>query len=204
MDPKVSYFAVYYHKLIAVFTCLNMFRSCWRKSNIPSRQKTKCFWNCICLTKLLLKFSWGCDVFFILWQKTTSCSCLLGWGLKVIFLWFARAFMLVKSPFKLIADKFILWTTEKGETSFSKSLAFVEAFWRIVDIHQNNNGLRTDPCGTHNFIPDQEDSWTFNTVFFLCFKMSVKVLKSFPDIPFCFNLKIGPLCQTFSKVFGDV
>ena len=107
-------------------------------------------------------------------------------------------------PFKLIADKFILSTTEKGETSFSKSLAFVEAFWRIVYIHQNNNGLRTDPCGTHNFIPDHEDSWAFNTVFFLCFKMSVKVLKSFPDIPFCFNLKIGPFCQTLSKVFGDV
>ena len=180
--------------MIALFTCLNMFWSCSQKSNLPSRWKTKCFWNCTYLAKLLSKFSWECNVFFILWQKITSCTSLLGSGLKVIFHWFARKFILLNLPFKLFAAKLILSTTEKSEKSFAKSLAFVEAFWKIIYINQNNNGPRAGPCGTHDSISDHEGSWIFNTNFcFLCFKKSVTVLKRLPNIPFCFNLKIGPL-----------
>ena len=148
-----------------MFTCLNMFWSCSQKSNLPSRWKTKCFWNCTYLAKLLLKFSWECDVFFILWRKTTSCTCLLGSGLKVIFHRFARKFILLNLPFKLFADKLILSTTEKSKKSLAKSLAFVEVSWKIIYINQNNNETRAGPCGTHDSISDHEGSWIFNTNF---------------------------------------
>ena len=58
-------------------------------------------------------------------KKITSCAFLLVSGLKIIFHWFAQAFILLKSLFKLVADKFLLSTTEKGETLPAKSLAFV-------------------------------------------------------------------------------
>ena len=49
---------------------------------------------------------------------------------------------------------------------------------------------------------DHEDSWPFNTALcFLSFKKSVRALKRSPDIPFCHNLKIRPLCHTLSKDF---
>ena len=49
---------------------------------------------------------------------------------------------------------------------------------------------------------DHEDSWPFSvTHCFVSFKKSVKVLKRLPDIQFCFNLKIIPLCHTLSKAF---
>ena len=36
-----------------------------RKSNLPCRYTPNCFWNCNCLTELLLlKFSEGCDLFY--------------------------------------------------------------------------------------------------------------------------------------------
>ena len=49
---------------------------------------------------------------------------------------------------------------------------------------------------------DHEESWPFKTTFcFLSFKKSVRVLKRLSDMPFCFNLKIKPLCHTLSKAF---
>ena len=55
-------------------------------------------------------------------------ECLLGSGLKVIFRWLAQTFILLKSLFKLVVDKFILSTTEKSKISSAKSLAFVVRF----------------------------------------------------------------------------
>ena len=145
------------------------------------------------------KFSGGCNVFFILREKLTSCTCLLGSGLKVTFHWLAQAFILPKSLFKLVADKFILSTTEKSGTLSAKSLKFVvrpteKSFIQII----NNNGPRIDPWGTPDSILDreQESSWSFNTTLcFLNFEKSVRVLKRLLDMPFCFNLKIRPLCH---------
>ena len=45
------------------------------------------------LSELLLQISEGCDISFILQEKLTSCTCLLGSMLKVIFRWFAQAFV---------------------------------------------------------------------------------------------------------------
>ena len=65
------------------------------------------------LANRVIKFSGGFDIFFILRKKTASCACLMGSRVKDIFHWLVQAFILLKSLFKLLADKFILLTTEK-------------------------------------------------------------------------------------------
>ena len=68
---------------------------------------------------------------------------------------------------------------------------------------KNNNGPRTDPPGTSASILDHEETRPFHTTqCFPIFKKSMRVLKVLPDIPFCFNLKIKPLCHSLSKAFN--
>ena len=82
-----------------------------------------------------------------------------------------RIFFLLKSLFRLVADKLLLSATEKSETSSEKSLTFVVRPSERSFIHiKNNNGLRIDPCGTLDSILYHEDSWPFNTLCFLSFK----------------------------------
>ena len=149
-----------------MFTFLKRFQRSSQKSKLLSRYTPKCFWYCIyLLTESLLKFSGGCDIFFILREKTAFCAYLMGSRLGDIFHWLAQAFIFLKSLFKLLADKFILLTTE-------------------------NSGLRIDPYGMPDSILDHEDGWPFNTTLcFLSFKKSVRVLKRLPDMSFCFTLK---------------
>ena len=79
-----------------------------------------------------------------------SCACLSGSGLKVIFHRFAPAFILLKSLFKLVVDRFVLSITEKkSEILSKKSLAFVVRLSEISLIQiKSNNGPRIEPCGT--------------------------------------------------------
>ena len=67
------------------------------------------------LNRVIVKVQWRVWYLFVLGEKITSFACLLGSELKVIYHWFAQAFILLKSLFKLVADKFILSTTEKSE-----------------------------------------------------------------------------------------
>ena len=67
------------------------------------------------LNRVIIKVQWRVWYLFVLGEKITSFACLLGSELKVIYHWFAQAFILLKSLFKLVADKFILSTTEKSE-----------------------------------------------------------------------------------------
>ena len=83
------------------------------------------FWNNTCFTGLLLKFNGRWNVFLILQEKMTSCAWMLGLVLKLIFDWLAEAFILLKSLFKLVTDKFILSTTETMERSSVKNLESV-------------------------------------------------------------------------------
>ena len=67
------------------------------------------------LNRVIIKVPWRVRYLFVLGEKITYFVCLLGSELKVIYHWFAQAFILLKSLFKLVADKFILSTTEKSE-----------------------------------------------------------------------------------------
>ena len=116
---------------------------------------------------------------------------MLGSGLKVIFQWFTQAFILLKSLFKLVADKFI--TEKKWNTVCKEPDICCEAVCKVVYIVKNNNGTRIEACSMPVTMLDHQDSWPFNTTLcFLKFKKSLRVLTRLPDMPFCFNLKIGP------------
>ena len=104
------------NELFLLFTFLNMLWRFLRKSNLPLRYTPRIFWNNTCCTELWLSLVEDEMNFFF---------CFLWSGLKLIFHRFAQVFILLKSLFKLVTDKFILSTTEKRETSSAKSLAFV-------------------------------------------------------------------------------
>ena len=55
-----------------------------------------------------------------------------------------------------------------------------------------------EPWGTPALTSDQSETCPFNkTLCFLFLRKSHKRFSKLPHIPFCFNLKIRPLCQMF-------
>ena len=62
---------------------------------------------------------------------------------------------------------------------------------------RKNNGPKIEPCGTPASTLVHEENFPLTTTrCFLFDKKSTIMLRSFPDIPFCFNLYKSPLCQT--------
>ena len=62
---------------------------------------------------------------------------------------------------------------------------------------KNNNGPSIEPWGTPALTSDQPETCPFNkTLRFLFSRKSHKRFIKLPDIPFCFNLKMRPSCQT--------
>ena len=110
----------------------------------------------------------------------------MGSGLKVIFLWFAQAFILLKSLFKLIADKFILSATKKVANCLQRA-------WHLLWDRPKNRLYRSKiTMGQgQTFVVRMFQYCTIKTGF----KKSARVLKRLPDTPFWFNLKIRSLSR---------
>ena len=65
---------------------------------------------------------------------------------------------------------------------------------------KNNNEPRKDLCGTPTWTLVHDKFWPLSiTLCFLLLKKLDKMWKSSPEMPFCFNLKISPSCQTLWK-----
>ena len=64
-----------------------------------------------------------------------------------------------------------------------------------------------EPWGTSALTSDQSEPCQFNKTLCFLFLRKQKRLKShkrfskLPDIPFCFDLKMSPLCQNLSNAF---
>ena len=71
-----------------------------------SNIRSKCFRDETCSTGLLLKKIGGCATFLTLQVKISSCSCLDGPGLKLIFQRKAHSFVLFKSSQSCLAIVF--------------------------------------------------------------------------------------------------
>ena len=69
--------------------------------------------------RVIIKFQWG--GMSSLSEKTISCTCLLGPGLKLIFHSFTQAFILLMSLFKLVTNKFVIFIC-------------CESVWKILHI----------------------------------------------------------------------
>ena len=136
-------------------------------------------------------------------EKITSWACLLGSGLKLIFHWKAHCFILERS---LLSSKVVItetWITEKREISSAKSLVLEDkpSDKSLIYI-KNNNGPRMEPWGTPALTLVHKEDCPFNTTLcFLFVKKCFKTFNKFPDIPFSYNLKIRPSCQTLSNAF---
>ena len=64
---------------------------------------------------------------------------------------------------------------------------------------KKRSGSRIDPCGTPAEIFDHLECWPFKTTLcLLSFRKSIEIFNKLTVTPFCFNLKIRPLCQTLS------
>ena len=73
-------------------------------------------------TWMLLKNNGGWLIFFIVWLKMTSRTCLLISGLKFIFHWKAKSLILAQSLFSLFADVFMWCVMENKYMSSENSL----------------------------------------------------------------------------------
>ena len=142
------------------------------------------------MNTVLLKFNDGWFGLLSFLEKITSCACLLGSGLKLIFHWNAHLFIFFRSSFKFFADKVISWTTEKKEASSANSLGFETKLSErsLINIKEKR-GTRIDPWGTPALTLTHEEYWPFQMT--LCFLASRKSIIKFNKLPltlFYFNL----------------
>ena len=132
----------------------------------------------------------------------TSCACFLGSGLKLIFHWNAHLFIFAKSLFSSRAE-IKSQTTENKDVSSASSLVFEDNPSEKSLIYiKNNNGPSMEPWGIPALTSGQSETCPFNkTLCFLFLRRSYKRFSKLPDIPFCFNSKMRPSCQTLSNAF---
>ena len=93
------------------------FVKCLSNVNLLSKVNPKCFCNYAWETILLLKRIRGGQTFFSFLEKITSWACMLGSGLKLMFHWKARSFILDRS---LLSCKVVTtesWATGKRKVS---------------------------------------------------------------------------------------
>ena len=94
------------------------------KFSFSSKNKSRCFWYGVCIAWLLLKIITGWLDFLILQEKITFWACLEESGLKLIFHWYPQFLFFSRLLFKMLADKFVSWTTKNRKVSFAISLGF--------------------------------------------------------------------------------
>ena len=86
------------------------------------------------------------------------------------------------------------WITENKDlyNPSDKSLIYIK----------NNNGPSMEPWGKPALTSHQSETCPFNkTLCFLFLIKSHKIFSKLPDIPFCFNFKMRPSCQTVPNAF---
>ena len=189
---------------IASFILHSTVSRCFSKDNRVSRMIPRCFGDVVCITLLLLLNTSGeCDIAWDFRLKMTSCTCFLGSGLQLIFHWNVHLFIFAKLLFSSRAEVLLSWITENKDISSTNSLAFEDnAFDKSLIYNQNNNWPSMEPWGTSALTSDQSEPCQFNKILcFLFLRKSHKIFSKLPDIPFCFDLKMNPLCQTLSNAF---
>ena len=112
-------------------------------------------------------------IFFLL--NITSCACLLGSGLKLIFHWKAQSLINFKSLLISLAQVLTSWAMENKEVSSANNLhSFLRPFGKSLIYIKNKRGPRLEPSNTLARISTQGEYWPFKTT--LCFLL---VKKSF-------------------------
>ena len=105
-----------------------MFR-CSSKFTWLSKITPRCFWQAVCLTFVFLKLSGMWNGFLILQEKITSCACLVGSRLKLIFHLVVQSLIFSKSSLRLFAEVFKLWTSEKRDMSSANNSGLYKRYF---------------------------------------------------------------------------
>ena len=110
----------------------------------------------------------------------------------------AQSFIFAKSLFRSLAVAFGSWTIENREVSSAKSFGFViKLSDKSLMYIRKNNGPNIEAWGTLASILVHKKYFSVSASRCFVFeKKSVIKFRSFPDIPFCFNLYIRPLWHT--------
>ena len=85
LDIGINAFGKHFWSLLAIYV------KCSPKFNCSCKSKPRCFYyGVIVFSWLLLKINTGCLGFLNLQERITSCTCLEGLELKIIFFWYAQ------------------------------------------------------------------------------------------------------------------
>ena len=126
----VNIFYNFLNNLIVWVILLSLCLRCSWKSSLLSKIISRCLWFVDWMTIVLLKFNDGWFGLLSFLEKITSCACLLGSGLKLIFHWNVHLFIFFRSSFKFFADKIISWTTKNREVSSANSF---KNWWKWIN-----------------------------------------------------------------------
>ena len=96
-----------------------------------------------------------------------------------------------------------LWIAQNKDVSFAYNFAFDDMpLARSLISTKKQRGTNIDLWRIPSLTPVHEESCPFKVnLCFLSFKKSDKTLSILPEMPFCFSLRIIPLCQTLSNTF---
>ena len=137
---------------------------CWLKSSLESKTSPKCFCEDLDCILLLLKVKGGGETFSRLCEKHTSLAFFIGSGLNKIFHWYNQCLISFKPLFSLISECFLAMALEKSDVSPANILhnKFIPSGKSFIFI-RNNNGPKTNPCGTPIEMFFHEDVCSFKT-----------------------------------------
>ena len=181
-------FCNFLNNQIVLLILLSLSLRCFWKSSLVSKTIPRSLWFVDWMTTVLLKFDDGWFGLLSFLEKISSCACLLGSGLKLIFHWNSHLFIFFRSSFKFFADNVISWTTENREISSALGFEIKLSERSLINI-KKKRGTIMDPWGTPALTLVHGEYWPFQTT--LCFLGSRKSLIKFnksPLTPFCFNL----------------
>ena len=108
------------------------------------------------------------------------CLCFYRFGLKLIFRWKGRLFILTKLLFSSRAEILLAWIRENNDVWSANISAFVDyPYDKALIFIKNNNGINIDPWETTALTSDQSEICPFNkNLCFLYLRKSIKDLVS--------------------------
>ena len=159
---------------IVLLTFLKVISRFSLKSNLESKTIIpRCFWDSVKLTVLWFKIELP---FWSFWLKITSCACLVGSGLELIFHWNAQAIILAKSLFNSFVNLVIFSATKNSDASSAINFAFYakssdKSFMYIRK--SSRPGIK--PCGSPVSITAREEYCSYSCCF-CCIKSLLRYL----------------------------
>ena len=134
---------------------------------------------------------------FFFTLNITSCACLLGSGLKLIFYWKGQLLINFKSFLTSFAEILTSWDTQNKEVSSLNNLhSLLRPFDKSLTYIKIKRGPRMEPCGSPVQISTPDEHWPFKiTLCFLLVKKSFSILTIYRFDAVCKSFQHAKLYQ---------